>query len=111
MIKCIIVDDEPHCIESLSILIDYFPQKLSLEATFQDAEKALEYLVDNSVDLIFSDIKMNGISGLEFAEKVNEAAKIIFTTAHNHFGADSYNYNALDFLQKPIDFERFKKAI
>lgn len=111
MIKCIIVDDEPHCIASLSTLIENFPQKLLLVETFREPEKALEYLDQNPVDLIFSDIKMNNMSGLEFAEKVNGATKIIFTTAHKDFGADSYDYNALDFLQKPIDFERFKKAI
>ncbi|MES2797402.1 MAG: LytTR family DNA-binding domain-containing protein [Bacteroidota bacterium] len=111
MIKCIIVDDELPSIVILSTLIEKFPQKLSLIQTFQEAEKALDYLQINPIDLIFSDIKMNKMSGLEFAGKVNGTAKIIFTTAHKDFGADSYDYNALDFLQKPIDFERFKKAI
>ncbi len=111
MIKCIIVDDEPHCIESLRHLIEQFPLKLFLIETFQDAETALEYLENNSVDLIFSDIQMNKMTGLEFAQKVNGGSKIIFTTAHKNYAADSYNFNALDFLQKPIDFDRFKKAI
>lgn len=111
MIKCIIVDDEHHCIESLSILIQHFPQKLSLLANFKDAKSALEYVENNPVDLVFSDIEMKGMDGLEFATKLNGLTKIIFTTAHKEFGADSYNYNALDYLQKPIDIERFKKAI
>jgi two-component system, LytTR family, response regulator len=111
MLKCIILDDELPCIECLKILIEKFPLKLLLLETFQEAEKALGYLENNQVDLIFSDIQLNKMSGLEFAEKVNNSVKIIFTTAHPEYGADSYNFNALDYLQKPIDYERFKKAI
>lgn len=111
MLKCIILDDELPCIECLKILIEKFPLKLLLLESFQEAEKALEYLESNPVDLIFSDIQLKNMSGLEFAKKLNDSVKIIFTSAHKEYGADSYNYNALDYLQKPIDYERFKKAI
>lgn len=111
MIKCIAVDDEHFCIENLKYLIAQFPLKLELLETFKDAEKALQYLENNPVDLIFSDIQMNGMSGFEFAKRVSDATKVIFTTAHKDYGADSYEYNAIDFLQKPIDLDRFKKAI
>jgi two-component system, LytTR family, response regulator len=111
MINCIIVDDEAHCIASLSQLIKQNSRKLLLLATFTEAETALKYLENNTVDLIFTDIQMIDMSGLAFAEKVAGKAKIIFTTAYKDFAAESYELDALDFLQKPIGSERFKKAI
>jgi two-component system, LytTR family, response regulator len=111
MIKCIILDDESHCIESLSNMIDLFPEKLQLVQTFREPVKALIYLANNQVDLIFSDIQMNGISGMEFAKKVMGKQKIIFTTAYTEYGANSYEYGVFDYLLKPIEYERFYQAI
>lgn len=111
MIKCIIVDDEAHCIESLSHLINQFPKKLLLLETFTEAETALTYLEQNPVDLIFTDIQLLDMSGLEFVERLSDKVKVIFTTAHKDFAADCFELDALDFLQKPIVSERFKRAI
>jgi two-component system, LytTR family, response regulator len=111
MIKCIILDDESHCIESLSNMIAVFPEKLQLLQSFKEPTKALIYLANNQIDLIFSDIQMNGMTGMEFAKKVVGKEKIIFTTAHHQYGADSYEYEAVDYLLKPIELDRFNAAI
>lgn len=111
MINCIIVDDEPHCLQALEELIESFPKKLNLLARFTSAEDALKFISKNKVDLVFSDIIMNDMTGIEFAGRINGMAKIIFTTAHNDFAQESYDNEAIDYLVKPISMDRFKKAI
>ncbi len=109
-ISCIIVDDEPIAREGLETLINKIPQ-LSLNGIFDSAESATAYLKDNLVDLIFLDIEMPEISGLEFARTIPENTLIIFTTAYSEYGADSYEVDAVDYLVKPIEPERFQKAV
>lgn len=109
-ISCIIVDDEPIAREGLETLINKIPQ-LSLNGIFDSAESATSYLKDNLVDLIFLDIEMPEISGLEFARTIPENTLIIFTTAYSEYGADSYEVDAVDYLVKPIEPERFQKAV
>ncbi|MDU1905196.1 MAG: LytTR family DNA-binding domain-containing protein [Dysgonomonas sp.] len=108
--SCIIVDDEPIAREGLETLINKIPQ-LSLNGIFDSAESATSYLKDNLVDLIFLDIEMPEISGLEFARTIPENTLIIFTTAYSEYGADSYEVDAVDYLVKPIEPERFQKAV
>lgn len=119
MDNCIIVDDD---YKSLSILKDYIHKSdsLNLLECFTDAYSALDYTLDNSIDLIFLDIEMKGLNGLRFTEEILERKKsdlvspyIIFTSGHLRYAIDGYNYQStvINFLYKPIDQEDFNKAI
>lgn len=107
--NCIIVDDEPLAREAIQLLvrdIDY----LNLTGTFNNATSAARFMDGNMVDLIFLDIQMPGITGIEFAKTISKKTLIIFTTAYSEYALDSYEVDAIDYLIKPIDPERFKKA-
>ncbi|MGE5427285.1 MAG: LytR/AlgR family response regulator transcription factor [Methylococcaceae bacterium] len=110
MIVCIAVDDEPKALEVLSIHSAKAPE-IELVKTFTDPVEALAWLKDNFVDLIFLDINMPGISGLQFVEKLQTKPYIIFTTAYSEYAIESYDFEAVDYLLKPIEFDRFYKAI
>ena len=108
--KCIIVDDEPIARKGMQKLVAQIPDLELLEA-FNSAESAALYLISNSVDLIFLDIQMPGINGIEFAKSIPKHTLIIFSTAYSEYALDSYEVEAVDYLVKPIDPERFKKAV
>jgi two-component system response regulator LytT len=110
MLSCIAIDDEPF---ALSALADYCCKVpfLSVIALFNDPYKAIIFLKQYKPDLIFLDIQMPGISGIQIAESFDYHPMIIFTTAHNNYAVDGFNLNALDYLLKPFDFERFYKAV
>jgi len=110
MILCIAVDDEPKALDVLSIHAAKAPE-IDLVKTFTNPKDALVFLKDNFVDLIFLDINMPGISGLQFVEQLQSKPYIIFTTAYSEYAIDSYNFEAVDYLLKPIEFDRFYKAI
>ncbi len=110
MILCIAVDDEPKALDVLSIHAAKAPE-IDLVRTFTNPKDALAFLKDNFVDLIFLDINMPGISGLQFVEQLQSKPYIIFTTAYSEYAIDSYNFEAVDYLLKPIEFDRFYKAI
>ena len=109
-ISCIIVDDEPLAREGLRDYIDRVGF-LQVAGEFKSAIQASEYLQDQSVDLIFLDINMPKMSGLEFVKSLAQPPAIIFTTAYREFATDSYELEAVDYLVKPITFERFFKAV
>lgn len=107
--NCIIVDDEPLAREAIELLvkdIDY----LRLAGTFNNASAAARYMEQNAVDLIFLDIQMPGITGIEFAKTISRKTLIVFTTAYSEYALDSYEVDAIDYLIKPIEPERFRKA-
>ena len=108
--NCIIVDDEPLAREAIEILLKETPQ-LSLIAAFNNAQSASVFMQDNKVDLIFLDIQMPGITGLEFAKTIPPHTLVIFTTAYSQYAIDSYEVDAVDFLVKPIETERFIKSV
>ncbi len=110
MIRAIIIDDEPRAIE---LLQDYVIRYGSIELldTFRDPLQALKFLGDSDVDLLFLDIDMPGLSGISLARLVPKEVKIIFTTAYTEYAVKSYDLEALDYLLKPISFERFIKAM
>jgi DNA-binding LytR/AlgR family response regulator len=83
---------------------------LELKETFVSAMEALEYLKSNPVDLVFLDINMPDITGLDFSQLLPKSCGIIFTTAYSQYAADAFNLNAIDYLVKPFDFMRFMKA-
>lgn len=110
MIKSIIVDDEPKAIEVLDIHASKIPG-LELSGAFTDPAKALVYLKNNYVDLIFLDINMPGINGMDLIGKIEYTPYIVFTTAYSEYALESYNYESVDYLLKPIEFNRFYKAV
>lgn len=107
--NCIIVDDEPLAREAIELLvkdIDY----LTLVGTFNNASAAARFMEQNAVDLIFLDIQMPGITGIEFAKTISRKTLIVFTTAYSEYALDSYEVDAIDYLIKPVEPERFRKA-
>lgn len=107
--KAIAVDDEPLALEVVRNLASKVPY-LNLEATFTDAFQALEYLQRESVDLIFLDIKMPDITGLEFVTSLQKKPLVIFTTAYSEHAVTSFELDAIDYLLKPFSLARFVKA-
>ncbi|WP_306352794.1 LytR/AlgR family response regulator transcription factor [Flavobacterium sp. '19STA2R22 D10 B1'] len=111
IIKCIIVDDEPAAHYVLTNYIKtQFPQ-LELVAQCYNGIEALNYLRENTVDLMFLDIDMPEITGLELLKMLTKPPKTILTTAYSEFALESYEYGVIDYLLKPIYFPRFLKAI
>jgi len=108
--KCIIVDDEPIARKGVQKLVDQISQ-LELMDSFSSAEAASEYIQATEVDLIFLDIQMPGINGIEFARSIPKHTLIIFTTAYSEYALDSYEVDAIDYLVKPIDPAKFRKAV
>lgn len=108
--KCIIVDDEPIARKGIKKLVDQISQ-LELLECFNCAETASEYLQTAEVDLIFLDIQMPGINGIEFARNIPRHTLVIFTTAYLEYALDSYEVDAVDYLVKPIDASKFRKAV
>jgi DNA-binding LytR/AlgR family response regulator len=108
--KCIIVDDEP---AAHYVLANYIKQNPQLELVFQgyNGIEAMDYLRDNKVDLMFLDINMPEISGMELLKIIPNHPKTILTTAYSEFALESYDYGVIDYLLKPIYFPRFLKAI
>lgn len=113
-IKCIAVDDEPLALELLSKFIDQ-TSFLSLEGKFDNAIEALAFINNHEVQLIFLDIQMPDLSGMELArilagKSQDKRPKIIFTTAYNQFAIEGYKVDALDYLLKPFSYEEFLRA-
>lgn len=109
-LSLIIVDDEPRAHKILENYIARIPD-LHLSGNFFDALTALEYLQKNQVDLLLLDITMPELDGFGLLRRIGAPPKVIFTTAHSEFAVESYEYNAIDYLRKPISFERFEKSI
>jgi len=108
--NCIIVDDEPLAREAIRMLIDQ-TDNLELTGSFNSPDSATKFLANNAVDLIFLDIQMPGVNGIEFAKTIPKETFVIFTTAFYEFATDSYEVDAIDYLIKPVKLERFKKGV
>ena len=109
-LRCIAIDDEPLALEVIKSYVQNFPA-LQLTRTFHDALLAVEFLKTTPVDLLFVDIQMPDISGLDLVRSLKEQPIVIFTTAHKKFAYEGFELEALDYLLKPIDFKRFSRAI
>lgn len=109
-IRCVIIDDEPLAI---ALIENHIAQLSELEVlgTFKNVIKAFEFIKSNPVDLLFLDIQMPLITGIEFLKSVNIASKVILTTAYREYAIEGFDLNVVDYLLKPITFERFFKAI
>ena len=108
--NCIIVDDEPLGRKAIQLLIQDTPV-LSLYGSFGDAVSAGKFMQASPVDLVFLDIKMPGVNGLEFARMIPSDTLVIFVTAYAEYALDSYEVDAIDYLVKPIEIERFKRSV
>ncbi|MTI20646.1 response regulator transcription factor [Fulvivirga sp. RKSG066] len=109
-IKCMIVDDEPLAIEVIESYVDRISD-LEVTATCNNALKAFEMLQKEPVDLIFLDIQMPKLTGIDFIKSLKNPPKIILTTAYRDYALEGYELDVIDYLLKPISFERFMKAI
>jgi len=108
--NCIIVDDEPLGRKAIQLLMKETPI-LKLLGSFGDADTAGKFIIENPVDLVFLDIRMPGADGMEFAKTIPKETLVIFTTAYPEYAVDSYALDAIDYLLKPIELERFQKAV
>ena len=108
--KSLIIDDEPIAIKVIEEHLEKF-ENIECIKGFTKAIDAIEILNKEKVDLLFLDINMPGISGVEFLKSLSNPPKVIFTTAYRNFAVDAFELNALDYIVKPISFERFLKAI
>lgn len=108
--NCIIIDDEPLAREEMHALVEEVSDIKVLEK-FSNAIAALDFFKKNKVDLIFLDIEMPIVNGLEFAAQMPDESLIVFTTAHAQYALQSYEFDAIDYLLKPIEPERLRKAI
>lgn len=109
-VRCLIVDDEPLGIEVIKAHVARIPQ-LEVVAECSNAIEALDALRHHTIDLIFLDIQMPMLTGIEFLRSLTHPPKVIFTTAYRDYALESYELDVVDYLLKPISFERFFKAI
>ena len=110
MIKCIIVDDEPHAIEVLDHYVKQTPH-LQLVASFTNPIEALQLFGRQKIDLVFLDIQMPEISGIDFIKAIQGKSKVILTTAYSEFALEGYDLYVVDYLLKPIRLPRFLAAV
>ncbi|SFU01686.1 DNA-binding response regulator, LytR/AlgR family [Algoriphagus locisalis] len=109
-LRCIIVDDE----EGAHLVLRHYLKDLKyikLEASFYNALQAMEYMYQNTVDLMFLDINMPGLTGLQMLKSFTNPPMVILTTAYGEYALESYEYRVIDYLVKPFDFHRFLLAI
>lgn len=109
-ITCIIIDDEPLAINVIENHLSALPD-VKLVASFQNSLEAFEMVKKEKIDLIFLDIEMPLLSGLDFIKNSRASSKIILTTAHRNYAPESYELEVVDYLLKPISFSRLFKAI
>lgn len=110
ILKCTIIDDEPLAVNLLANYVDKTPF-LSLNGSFNSAVEAVRDIKENKADLIFLDIQMPELSGIELARIIPEDTKIIFTTAFSQYAIEGYKVNAIDYLLKPISYEDFLQSV
>jgi len=109
-LRCLLVDDEPPALEVLRLHISNI-NWLEITATCKNAIDALDVLHEKQIDLIFLDIKMPRLIGTDFLKSLANPPKVIFVTAFREYALDGYELDAVDYLVKPVTFERFLKAI
>jgi DNA-binding LytR/AlgR family response regulator len=109
-IRCLIVDDEPLAQDILETYVNKVPD-LELVAKCPNAVEARSVLRDEAIDLLFLDIQMPEITGLDFMRSLNNPPAVIFTTAYANYAVEGFNLDAVDYLLKPISFDRFLKAV
>jgi len=109
-LKCVAIDDEPLALELMKKYISSFPA-LQLINTFEDAISGAEFLKQTKIDLLFIDINMPDISGVDLVRALADKPMIIFTTAYKNYAFEGFELQAIDYLLKPIDQKRFAAAV
>ncbi len=109
VLKCVAIDDEPLALQLIENYAKRIPS-LELAETFEDAVSGAEYINKNPVDLVFLDINMPDISGIDLARAMEIKPLIIFTTAYRQFAFEGFQLEAVDYLLKPVEFDRFSRA-
>ena len=109
MISCIAIDDEPLALKQISAYINKTPF-LELKGSFESAIETLDFLQDNKIDLMFADIQMPDLSGMEMVKSLENRPEVIFTTAFSQYAVEGFKVNAIDYLLKPIDYTSFLKS-
>jgi len=109
-LRCLVIDDEPLAVNLLTVYVDKCPD-LQLAGSFTDPIQALQYLREQAVDVIFLDVQMPELNGLQVARIVGDRCKIILTTAYEEYALKSYDLKVVDYLLKPITFARFVQAV
>jgi DNA-binding LytR/AlgR family response regulator len=110
MLKCLIVEDEPLAADVIEDYIAKVPF-LVLNGKCPDALTALDVLRNNSIDVLFLDINLPGLKGLDFLKTLKNPPAVILTTAYHRYAVESYELNVVDYLLKPIEFKRFVEAV
>jgi DNA-binding LytR/AlgR family response regulator len=110
MIKAIALDDEPLSLDLIEAFC-FQTDEVALVKKFTNPKEALKYLRKFPIDLIFLDINMPNLTGLEVVKEINQNTEVIFITAHSEYAVESYNLNAIDYLLKPFEFDRFLVAV
>ncbi len=110
MMNCIIVDDEQHAIDILVHYVSQVPH-LKLVSTSTNPMEALQTVASQKIDLVFLDVQMPELSGIDFIKAINGKAKVILTTAYSEFALEGYDLDVVDYLLKPIRFPRFLQAV
>ena len=110
MINCIIVDDEQHAIDILETYVGQTPS-LHLAGTTTNPMEALQMVSNRKIDIVFLDIHMPELSGMDFIKAINGKVKVILTTAYSEFALESYELDVVDYLLKPVRFPRFLQAV
>ncbi len=109
-VSCIVVEDEPM---ARNILFEYIQEVkgLNLLGMFENAKDALSFLQEHKVELLFLDVNLPDLSGIDLFRSLSQAPKVIFATAHHEFAVEGFELNAVDYLLKPFSFQRFLKAV
>jgi DNA-binding LytR/AlgR family response regulator len=110
MIRCIAIDDEPLALQLIAEFASRIPF-LALEQTFTNPDEASKWLQSNTVDLLFLDIQMPDVNGVQFYKSLSQKPQVIFTTAYSQYAVEGFNVDAVDYLLKPFEFDRFLKAV
>jgi two-component system, LytTR family, response regulator len=109
-INCIIVEDEPLAMERAKTYVNKIPS-IELIKTFDNSEEALAFLLSNKIDLVFLDINLGSLSGIQLLETSGTTAEVILTTAHHEYAIKGFDLRVTDYLLKPYTFDRFKQAV
>ncbi len=110
MITAIALDDEHLALDIISVYCEAI-DNVHLKATFTNQQKAIEYLYAQNIDVLFLDIEMPGLNGIELYKSLQNKTKVIFTTAYSEYAIEGFNVNAVDYLLKPIVQKRFNEAV
>ena len=111
MWKVVAADDEGYIREALKKLINWEKMNCDLVSVLEDGQELIQCIENESPDIVITDIQMPGVNGIEFARSIPKHTLIIFTTAYSEYALDSYEVDAVDYLVKPIDAAKFRKAV